>query len=302
VRIIVKPPPPFDFNLSAQIFSHGDRRIQRYEDGAYWHVIRLTDRPALIKLHSSGTTNDPELNIEIEPLGAVSLKHEREVRAIVGRLFNFRLDLLSFYDAVKRDRIMAQIAEHLWGLKSPSTATIFEALIDSVIEQQISLKAAWSIQRKLVEALGDTLIWKGQTYFAYPKPEKLAIASIERLRACGLSNKKGEYIKGIGRLVMNGFDLEALSSQNEAGIIEKLCKIRGVGVWTAEMTMIRGMQKFDAIPADDLGLRRVIGHYYYHGEKITGEQARRTAQAWAGWRGLASFYLIVAKQTGIEVA
>jgi DNA-3-methyladenine glycosylase II len=84
--------------------------------------------------------------------------------------------------------------------------------------------------------------------------------------------------------------------------MEELGKIRGVGVWTAEMTMIRGMQKFDVIPADDLGLRRVISHYYHHCEKITGDVARRTAQSWAGWRGLASFYLIMAKQLGIEVA
>jgi DNA-3-methyladenine glycosylase II len=84
--------------------------------------------------------------------------------------------------------------------------------------------------------------------------------------------------------------------------MEELGKIRGVGVWTAEMTMIRGMQKFDVIPADDLGLRRVISHHYHHCEKITGDVARRTAQSWAGWRGLASFYLIMAKQLGIEVA
>ncbi len=101
---------------------------------------------------------------------------------------------------------------------------------------------------------------------------------------------------------MNGLDLEALPAYNEEEIIDAPGKIRGVGAWTAEMTMIRGMQKFDAIPADDLGLRRVIAHYYYHDEKITGDDARRTAQSWAGWRGLASFYLIIAEQLGIEVA
>jgi DNA-3-methyladenine glycosylase II len=245
---------------------------------------------------------DSWLDVKIGQQGAISLNDKRETKALVGRLFNLKLDLMPFYEFVKHDRIMAQITKRLWGLRSPSTATVFEALIDSVIEQQISLKAAWSMQRRLVEALGDALVWKNREYLAFPKPEKLAASSIEQLRACGLSSRKAEYVQGIGRLVTNGLDLEALSERNEEKIIEELGKIRGVGVWTAEMTMIRGMQKFDAIPADDLGLRRVIAHYYYHGEKITGDVARRTAQSWTGWRGLASFYLIIAQQLGVEVS
>jgi len=65
--------------------------------------------------------------------------------------------------------------------------------------------------------------------------------------------------------------------------------------------MIRGLQKFDAMPADDLGLRRIISHYYYDGKKIGGDEARRTAQDWMPWRGLASFYLIMAERQRIEI-
>ncbi len=75
--------------------------------------------------------------------------------------------------------------------------------------------------------------------------------------------------------------------------MEELSGVRGVGIWTAEMTMIRGMQKLDAMPADDLGLRRIISHYYQD-RRITGEEARKIALGWKGWRGLASFYLILA--------
>jgi len=303
VQLTIRPHPPFDFDLSARIFSQGDERIQRYEDGIYWHAVRLENQPALIQVRSTGTTKDPEIRVEIEQQGTSTISRDakREAMALVERVFNLGLDLMPFYEAVKHDRIMAQITKRLWGLKSPSTATVFEALIDSVIEQQISLRAAWSMQRRLVEALGDAMTWKGRTFFAYPKPERLAGASIEMLRSYGLSGRKAEYVKGIGRLVMNGLDLDSLSSRSEKEIIEELVKIRGVGVWTAEMTMIRGMQKYDAIPADDLGLRRVIANYYNHGEKITGDDARRIAQSWAGWRGLASFYLIMADQLSVEV-
>lgn len=84
-------------------------------------------------------------------------------------------------------------------------------------------------------------------------------------------------------------------------MIEELKQIRGVGVWTAELAMVRGMQKLDAIPADDLGLRRCISHYYCDNRKTTGDQARKIAEAWKGWRGLASFYLITAERIGVYV-
>jgi len=66
VQITIKPLPPFDFDLTATIFSNGDERIQKYEGGVYRHAIRLGDRPALIQVFSSGTTNDPELEVEIQ--------------------------------------------------------------------------------------------------------------------------------------------------------------------------------------------------------------------------------------------
>ena len=65
--------------------------------------------------------------------------------------------------------------------------------------------------------------------------------------------------------------------------------------------MVRGMARLDAIPADDLGIRRCISHYYCGDKEITGAEARRIAEGWRGWRGLASFYLLTAERLGIEV-
>jgi DNA-3-methyladenine glycosylase II len=297
MQLTLEPLPPFDFNLSAQIFSNGDGRIQRYEDGVFSLTVRLSDAPALIRVSSQGKVAHPRLLVLVEPEDGDAA----DIDVLVTRLFNLNLDLLPFYEAVKSDRIMLQITRRLWGLHSPSTATVFEALVDSIIEQQISLKAAWSMQRRLIETFGGALTLRGRTYLAYPMPENLAAASIEQLRACGFSGRKAEYVQGVAKLVEEGLDLESFRSWSEEKIIEELSQIRGVGVWTAEMTMIRGIQKFDAFPADDIGLRSVIAHYYYGGEKITGDEARQTASAWSGWRGLASFYLVMAEQLKIAV-
>ena len=81
----------------------------------------------------------------------------------------------------------------------------------------------------------------------------------------------------------------------------ELDRVRGVGVWTAELTMLRGMQRLEALPADDLGLRRTISHYYCGGKHDYQCEARQIAKGWGKWKGLAAYYLIVAEMLGIEV-
>ncbi len=296
----IKPLPPFDLDLSARLFSNGDWRIRRYEAGAYWQVIRLNGRLALVTVRSIGTVDDPVLFVDLEPDEGLSKAGGMAADAMVRRIFNLDLDLQPFYDTVKGDRVMSHLTKVLLGLRSPSTTSVFEALIDSIVEQQISLQAAWSVQRRLTEAFGDALVLGEKTYYAFPSPKRLAGASIQELRSCGLSQRKAEYVRDVSQLVVDGLDLEGLRIYGDDKIIEELTKIRGVGVWTAELTMVRGMQKFDAIPADDLGIRKAIAHYYYDDRKISGAEARRIAEQWRGWRGLAAFYLIMAERLGID--
>jgi DNA-3-methyladenine glycosylase II len=296
----IKPLPPFDLDLSASLFSEGDWRIRRYEAGRYWQVVRLEKRLALATVRSLGTVDEPMLSVDLEPT-RTSEADGMVADALIRRIFNLDLNLQPFYEAVKGDRVMSQLTRALCGLRSPSTPSVFEALIDSIVEQQISLQAAWSLQRRLTEAFGDVLILGEKTYYAFPSPTRLAEASLQELRSCGLSQRKAEYVRDVSQLVVDGLDLEGLNVLADEKIIEELCKIRGVGVWTAELTMVRGMQKFDAIPADDLGLRRAVAHYYYDDRKISGSEARRTAEAWKGWRGLGGFYLIMGERLGIEI-
>ena len=298
----IKPVPPFSFDLSAGIFGEGDERIHRYENGRFWQVIRPNGKLVLVALRSSGTVDDPELSVSLMPDEDLSGDDIRMAGEIVRDLFNTNLDLLHFYEAVKGDQVMTKITKLLWGLRNPSTSTVFEALVDSIVEQQISLKAAWSLQRRLIETFGDILPLGDKTYYAFPEPEKLARATIEELRGCGLSTRKSEYIRDLSQLIQKGLDLEKFKDyQDPDRIIEELRRIRGVGIWTAELVMVRGMRMLDAMPADDLGLHRCISHYYCSDRKITGNQARKVAEAWKGWRGLASFHLIMAEQIKIEI-
>jgi DNA-3-methyladenine glycosylase II len=300
MELLIKPMPPFDFGLSASLFSGGDGRIGVYEAGTYRQAVMLGPAAVLVELRSLGSVEEPLLSARIEPDKDVS-KGAAELEGLIRRLFNLDLDLAPFFQVTKADRVLSYLQKSLRGLRSPSTATAFQALILSIVEQQISLKVAWSLQGRMIERFGEPLTWVGRRYNAFPRAETLALASREELRACGLSYRKSEYIIEASARVAEGLDLEGLRVLDDPEIIRELCRIRGVGVWTAELTMVRGMQRFDAFPAQDLGLRRAIAHYYHQDKKISAEEARQTATAWKGWRGLAGYYLIVAEQRKIEV-
>jgi DNA-3-methyladenine glycosylase II len=288
---------PFDFNLSTMIFSDGDRTIRKYENGKFWQVVRVNRKLILATMKALGTVDDPKISVELKTDCKISEADKESAIQTVSGLLNIDLNLKSFYELAKRDRVLAEIVHRLKGLKIPTTLTVFEALIDSITEQQISLNVAHALEQNLVKAFGNTLRLDDEVYYAYPAPRDLASATLEQLRRCGLSGKKAEYIKQVSRMIVDGkLDLEVFKCYDDVQkIISELDRIRGIGVWTAELTIARGMRKLDVIPADDLGLRRIISHYYGGDKKISGREARKVAERWGKWKGLAAFYLIIAE-------
>ena len=302
MKFMVKPKPPFNFALSANFLSARDDQISNYSNGRYWRVLRAGDKLILATVGFVGDVDEPRLTIELrsnDPLAREDrLASERQIRLI----FDVDFDLKPFYDAMKSDRVMSTLISRLRGLRCGSTPTVFEALIYSITEQQISLNVAFAIQRRLVKEFGDRLEIDGRLYYAFPTPARLASASVDDLQSCGLSMKKAGYIREISRMIVEGScDVEGLKGYGDEEVIDKLRRIRGVGIWTAELVMVRGMHRFGVTPADDLGLRRCISRYYCGGRMISGDEARRIAERWGEWKGLASFYLIVANRLDLGI-
>ncbi|MBN1245028.1 DNA-3-methyladenine glycosylase 2 family protein [Candidatus Bathyarchaeota archaeon] len=302
-KITVDALAPFSFDLSSEIFSNGDRQIRNYENGRLWQVIRVNSKLVLATVEAAGAVEKPKVSVELKSDSAITVEDKKQAEAAVNALFSLDLDLNPFYETVKADKVMAAITRKLWGLKSPSTPTVFEALVDAIVEQQISIKVANTIETRITKKFGDVLDLEGDVYYVHPTPQRLAAVSTEELRQCGLSFRKAEYIKGAATLIAEGkLDLENFRKyERSEQIIKELDEIRGIGVWTAEFTMLRGMQRLEALPADDLGLRRDISRYYRDGKVIQSAEARRIAEGWGRWKGLAAYYLVVASMLDVDV-
>lgn len=299
----VKAFPPFNFDLTAQIFRSGDKLIRTYENGQFRQILNINGKLAQLRATSTGTIEQPEINVGITANTHFALLDKQKAEEIITFIFNLNFNLGSFYTEVKNDSVMQQIAQQLYGLKNPTTPTVFESLVDSIVEQQISIKVAHTIEERIVKKFGESLAFNNKIYYAYPTPRSIASAITSEIQSCGLSERKAQYIQGVAQLVVNGeLDLECLKREEDSEkIISVLDEIRGIGVWTAELTMLRGMQKLDAFPADDLGVRRVISKYYCEGKPIKTVEAREIANSWGKWKGLAAFYLIIAEAKNIVV-
>jgi DNA-3-methyladenine glycosylase II len=301
-HVTLHPVPPFDFSHTAAIFSRGDPGFRIYAGGIFRHAFLAGSVPVVVEVRSSGTVTAPAVSVSVQSDRKIPARVQNLAGEIIARIFSTGDDLAPFYLAMAEDPVMSGLICQLNGLRAPATPTFFEALTDSVVEQQISLNVAQGIEYRMIHALGTKVSAVGELFSCYPSAEVLAATSDMQFRALGLTFRKGEYIRGIAELVANGdLDLEAFrQEQDTEAIIGDLVKIRGIGRWTAELAILRGLHRPEVFPADDVGVRRFIAQYYRGGEKISSADARVFAERWGAWKGFAAFYLEVADLLGIS--
>ncbi|HET7765062.1 MAG TPA: DNA-3-methyladenine glycosylase 2 family protein [Burkholderiales bacterium] len=156
----------------------------------------------------------------------------------------------------------------------------FFTLARSIVGQQISVKAAASIWARVC-ALAPRM-----------HPEEIAAARHVRLRACGLSQRKAEYLADLARHFLAGtLHPSAWERMDDEGVIAELVQVRGIGRWTAEMFLMFNLLRPDVLPLADLGLQRAIRIHYFKGRKVSLRSMRRVAESWAPWRSVATWYL-----------
>ena len=244
-------------------------------------AIRLDGRPEIIEVRERGR--------QFEAIGPAPLSAAK-LRKIAAWLVNADLDLRAFYQIGAAHPIMGPVASALCGLKPLRPASLFEMLVIAITEQQLSLAAAFHIRQRLVERFGSRLggIW------LFPTPASLAEAPLSALKACGLSGRKAEYVAALaGDVAARRLDLAALKAISDAEARDILARQRGLGDWSIDYILARGLGRLDSLPAGDVGLRRVVGRYFAGGSRLSPEELQRALAPFAPFRSLAAYYLAV---------
>jgi DNA-3-methyladenine glycosylase II len=143
-----------------------------------------------------------------------------------------------------------------------------------------------------MEALGEHLDYSSARYATYPRPERLVSATVDELRAVGTSNQKARYLHALAEAAIKGkLEPEVFAGLSDEEAIELLCRIPGVGRWTAEVALLRGLGRLDSFPAGDLGLQVAAQRPLELDTRPSERQLRGRAEGWRPWRGYAALYL-----------
>jgi 3-methyladenine DNA glycosylase/8-oxoguanine DNA glycosylase len=178
-----------------------------------------------------------------------------------------------------KDKKLGAAIDKIGMIQREITPDPFEALISSVVGQQISSKAADTVWNRLVELLSNIT------------PESISKTDISLIQACGMSQRKAGYIAGIAEAAIRGeVDFTLLDTMTDEEIIKKLSSLHGVGEWTAEMLLIFSLNRPDVVSYKDLAIRRGMMNLYGHKE-LPKERFDRYKKRYSPYGSVASLYL-----------
>jgi DNA-3-methyladenine glycosylase II len=185
----------------------------------------------------------------------------------------------------KHDLVLAPIIKRAGLANLRPNKLYYQSLCDSIISQQLSVKAASTIERRFKELFGGT---------DFPPPEEILQKSVEELRTAGLSGAKANYIRDLAQHVVDGqikFDhLDKLSNEE---IVAELTDVKGIGEWTAHMFLMFCMGRLDILATGDLGIRNGVRALYNLKAVPTPEQIREIAlkHHWHPYESVACWYI-----------
>lgn len=188
-------------------------------------------------------------------------------------------------ELTKRDPILGSVIEKA-GLPTISPhKNYYQELVESIVSQQLSVKAAATILKRFVSLFPDG---------DFPTPEQILQKDIEELRSVGLSRQKGSYIQDLALKVIDGSvqfsHLDILSNED---VIKELTQIKGVGVWTVHMFLMFCMGRLDVLPIGDLGIKNGIQKLYNLDHAPTPDEITVIANEhnWHPYETVASWYV-----------
>jgi DNA-3-methyladenine glycosylase II len=180
----------------------------------------------------------------------------------------------------RRDPVMGAIMRRYPRIHLVSRGDPFHTLARSIVGQQISVKAAQSVWNRLT------------TCVAAFSPREVLLRKRTELRACGLSDRKVEYIADLAQHFVDGtLHVHRWPGMDDEAIIAELVQVRGIGRWTAEMFLMFNLLRSDVFPLDDLGLQRAVRLAYFKGRNVSLKRIQKTGAAWRPWRSVATWYL-----------
>lgn len=290
----LKPVLPFRLDLTVWTLRRRAHNIvDRWDGITYRRVLPLPTGPVEMAVTQSAPPETARLKVAVAGR-PVSVAVRAAVTTALERLLGLRINLTKFYEVAARDRRLGPLAQHFLGMKPPRFATVFEGAVNAMACQQLTLTLGIHLLNRLAVAFGAAFGHGDDTVHAFPRPADLAELCPRDLRRFGFSHQKGRAIIELAKSVTSGqLDLEKLAALPDDEAVMRLCELRGVGRWTAEYVLLRGLGRTHVFPGDDVGARNNLQRWMRLAKPLDYEGVRRVQSRWSGYAGLVYFHLLL---------
>jgi len=291
----IKPAPPFRLDLTVwTLRRRPDNVVDRWDGQTYRRVLTIEDgEPFEVAVTQAGTADVPLLLVTSDFDG-----HDREIEqritSALERLLGINLSLDGFYRMAEGDDRLKPLADQFRGFKPPRFQSYFETLVNAISCQQLTLTMGIRLLNRLAEAYGLAVETDDGIFHAFPRPQDLINADIEELRKMSFSHQKARYITSLAQSIVEGkLDLNEIELLDDQSASDRLCSLKGVGRWTAEYYLLRGLGRTHIFPADDVGARNHLERWMGLSEKLDYHKVHETLKPWRGSGGVVYFHLLL---------
>jgi DNA-3-methyladenine glycosylase II len=291
-RYEVVPRRPFSLARTAARLARFPELVDRFHEGKYQRLVSVNSVPVLMSVTQQGPASRARLGVTLVGERARVSQAKREAGIVLDRVLGVSTDVRPFYRSFGNDPLLGPLIRKHSGLRIAGRVSVWETLIQIVLSQQINLAFAHGILADLVKSYGLRKRFDGETYYLPPTPRRIAKLSEADLRGHRLSGSKARTLIGLANAFEAGDISEAMfDTMDDEHAVEFLSSFKGIGRWTAEFTLLRGLSRLDVFPAGDLGVVKYLPQKLLGRDHAASEdEMREFAIRWRPFRGLALIY------------
>jgi DNA-3-methyladenine glycosylase II len=292
----LQPVSPFRLDLTVWALRRRSHNlVDRWDGKTYRRVLPVYDQPVEVAVTQISPAEAPLLLVE----ASNSQPHwewASILTSLLIKMLGLNADLAPFYHLAAQDERLHPLAKRWRGLKPPQFPTLFEALVNAIACQQLSLTLGVHLLNRLATAYGPALPGKKDSWPAFPRPADLAGLEPDDLRVLGFSRHKSIALIELARGFRDGTgNLENIDGLQKSEAMTRLLALRGIGRWSAEYVLLRGLGRWSVFPGDDVGARRHLETWLQPAEPLNYRGVRRYLARWHPFGGLIYFHLLLSR-------
>ena len=216
-------------------------------------------------------------------------------RSALDRLLGLTVDLSSFATMAAADPLLGPLAGRMRGLRPPRFASVFEALVNGVACQQLSLAVGIHLLNRLTANYGQPVSRSPRRPARVPRPrgDRSRLSRTSSSGSVSARPKRGRSSRPRARPSRGGLDLEALETLDDRSVRERLTSLRGIGRWTAEYVLLRGLGRLHVFPGDDVGAHNKLRRLFGLDTPLDYETVQDLVARWQPYAGVVYFHLLL---------